>query len=286
MLRPHQIDVYVSNQAEIFQYIGTAFGPTGSEWKQYRLNVGARPAGHIITMWGFNVNSVSGNTETEIGVDDVAFENCAEITPAPDETFPCGDGSFLSTSKVCDFIKDCISGIDEAVCGNCDFETSLCNWFDNSPNTLVWKRGQAGSSSTTGPSIDNTLGNSTGYYAYVAAGQGNLYSWADLVLDKNLGPSSTGCDVEFYYHMKGTTDDLILYAATNYVGSVRYAQIFEFIGDAGDQWNKAVVNLGRIREPYRLIFSAERSNVATKNDIALDDVKLYNCEYPEGKSEF
>jgi hypothetical protein len=23
--------------------------------------------------------------------------------------------------------------------------------------------------------------------------------------------------------------------------------------------------------------------VATKNDIALDDVKLYNCEYPEGK---
>jgi hypothetical protein len=65
---------------------------------------------------------------------------------------------------------------------------------------------------------------------------------------------------------------------------VRYAQIFEFIGDAGDQWNKATVNLGRIREPYRLIFSAERSNVATKNDIALDDVKLYNCEYPEGKS--
>ena len=282
VLRPHQIDVYVSNKAEIFEYTGTAFGPTGSNWVQYRLNVGARPAGYIITMWGFNFNSIANDVMTEIGLDDVIFENCGEITPAPDETFPCSDGSFLSSSRVCDFIKDCISGNDEAVCGNCDFEKSFCNWFDDSPNTLQWKRGQAGSSSTTGPTIDHTLGNATGSYAYVAAGQGNLLSWADLVLDKNLGPSSTTCDIEFFYHMKGDTDDLILYAATNYGGAVRYVYIFEFLGDAGDQWNKAIINLGRIKESYRLIFSAERSYTATKNDIAIDDVKLFNCEYPEG----
>ena len=283
VLRPHQVDVYVTNKAETFQYIGTAFGPTGPNWNQYRININARPAGHNIQMWGFNYNSVENNIMTEIGIDDIAFENCAEVTPDPDETFECGDGSFLSTSKVCDFIKDCSTGLDESVCGNCDFEKSLCNWFDDSIASLKWNRGQAGSlNSNTGPSFDHTLGNYSGWYAYVSSSVGNELGWAELVVDKNLGASSTACDIEFYYHMKGITDDLILYAVTNYETVKRYNEVFEFLGDAGDQWNKAVVNLGRIKEPFRLIFSAERNYVATRNDIAIDDIKLSNCEYPEG----
>ena len=284
ILRPHQIDVYVSNQRDIYEYIGTVWGPTGPAWTQYSLKVGARSAGHIIQMWGFNYNSVENNIMTELAIDDVVFENCAEIIPDPDETFDCGDGTYLVASKVCNFIKDCSNGRDETVCGNCDFETSFCNWFDASKGKMYWDRIQAVNAiSSQGPSIDHTLGDINGWYAYVASRNGNSVDYADLVIDKNVGPSGTTCEVEFYYHMKGKVDDLLLYLVTNYAVSEKYTYVVEFVGDAGDKWNKALVTLGRIREPFRLVFSVERASNDLNNDVAIDDIKLFNCEFPEGR---
>ena len=283
VLRPHQVDVYVTNKAETFQYIGTAFGPTGANWNQYRININARPAGHNIRMWGFNYNSVENDIMTEIGLDDIVFENCAEVTPDPDETFDCGDGSLLSTSKVCDFIRDCATGSDEMVCGNCDFENSFCNWFDPGTGNTNWNRIQAGNAIINqGPLVDNTFGNSFGWYAYVPSGQGGSDAIANLIVDKNLGPSGPTCDVEFYYHMKGQTDNLVIYVVTNYETSAKYTLIFEFTGDAGDKWNKGTVILGRIRESFRLVFAATRSSNNPNNYLAIDDITLLNCEFPEG----
>ena len=285
-LYPHQIDVYISNELDIFSdsfYIGSAFGPTGSDWKQYRLSVGARPAGFLIDLWGFNEYSPENNILTESAIDDIVFSNCAEYSPGPDETFDCGDGTFLSYTKVCDFIRDCSTGSDEKVCGNCDFEKSFCNWVDVSPSSLKWERGQAeAATGNTGPSVDHTFDNSSGYYAFVSSQNGNIVDYADLIVDKNLGPSGTTCEIEFYYHMKGKTDYLVLYIATNYETTLKTTFVFEYVGDAGDKWNRAVVTLGRIQQKFRLQFSAERYYVEPNNDIAIDDIKLFNCEFPEG----
>ena len=283
---PHQIDVYITNEIDIFGlsvYIGSAFGPTGSDWRQYRITLGAKPRGYLMSLWGFNTFNAQNNVLTEIGFDDVEFANCAELTPSPDETFDCGDGSLLSNTKVCDFIKDCSTGVDEMVCGNCDFDKSFCNWFDDSMAGSFWQRQQASAATTnTGPSIDHTLGTSAGSYAFVNSKEGNNVDYADLVIDKDLGPSSTTCEIEFYYHMKGKTDDLILYIASDYDNQKKFTYVFEFIGDAGDKWNRAVVTLGRIREKFRIQFSAERFFVEPNNDVAIDDVRLFNCEFPEG----
>jgi hypothetical protein len=282
-LFPHQIDIYVSLATDlegVTTYKGSIFGPTGSNWIQYTIEVGSQPAGYVVDISGYN--QYSNNILTEIGIDDVVFENCAELVPGPDETFSCGDGSFLSATKVCNFIQDCANGVDEKVCGNCDFETSFCNWFDDSPGPLYWDRGQAANSNGQGPSIDHTLNSALGWYTFVAASNFSVFDFADLVVDKDLGPSSTTCEVEFFYHMKGKSDDLVLYIAVNYTTAVRYTYLFEYLGDAGDQWNRAVVTLGRIREPFRLLFSAERFFNEPVTDVAIDDVRLFNCEYPEG----
>jgi hypothetical protein len=172
------------------------------------------------------------------------------------------------------------------VCGNCNFETSFCNWYDDSDSQagLFWQRGLASEASTnTGPSIDHTHGTSAGWYAYVNSADGTSVAYADLVVDKELGPSSTTCEIEFYYHMKGKTDDLRLYIASDYANQKKLTYVFEYTGDAGDKWNRAVVTLGRIREKFRIVFSAERFFVEPNNDVAIDDVRLFNCEFPEGQ---
>lgn len=284
-LYPHQLDVYVSRGNDLFGdtvYMGSVFGPTGNEWKQYNVRLGERPAGYVLDFNAFNSFSPNDNIITEIAIDDVVFQNC-EFIPAPDDTFSCGDGSFISTANVCDFIRDCANGIDEMVCGNCDFENSFCNWFGLiGPGNLIWERGLA-AVTNAGPNVDHTLGDGSGSYAFVNSRKGEKLDFADLVLDKNLGPSSTTCEIEFFYHMKGDTDDLILYIATNYTTDVKYALVFEYKGNAGDKWNRAIVTLGRIKESFRLVFTAERYFVDPSNDIAIDDIKLFNCEYPEGK---
>jgi hypothetical protein len=140
--------------------------------------------------------------ETNIAIDDIIITKFSCLQD-PQTQFSCGDGSFVSKDKVCNFIKDCANGLDESFCGDCDFESNTCAWIDDSEGDLVWERGQAGSVSVNGPPVDHTLGNPNGWYIYVAAIKGDIFDFADLVVDKELGPSSPTCELDFYYHMLG-----------------------------------------------------------------------------------
>lgn len=83
-----------------------------------------------------------------------------EPTPPPNrcgKNFPCGSDC-ISRSKVCDFVKDCPDGSDEAqsLCGNPQgFENGLAPWKDSGSETYVFNlhKGSTASSST-GPSAD------------------------------------------------------------------------------------------------------------------------------------
>ena len=282
-LKP-SLDIFVSNSASMdsdYKYIGVINGPLGKDWKKFSFKIGSRPAGYLIDIYGFPMYSNQFQEFTDIGIDDVKFENCAVLIPGPD-SFLCGDGSFVSKDKVCNFIQDCATGLDELNCGDCDFETSSCAWIDDSDGDLVWERGQAGSASVTGPPVDHTLGNPNGWYIFVAANKGDIFDFADLVVDKDLGPSNPSCEIEFYYHMSGQTNDLILYLAINYDVIPSYTKLAEYIGDAGNKWNKGLVVLGRISKSFRLLFAAERFWTESYNDVAVDDIKLINCEFPPG----
>ena len=282
------LDIFVSNAVnfdEDYEYIGEVVGPLGKDWKQYNILLRARPAGYLVDMYAFTMYSSELNEFTDVGMDDVVFKNCGVLNPDPSTTFSCGDGSYVSKDKVCNFIQDCENGLDEAVCGDCDFEKNTCAWFDDSPGDLVWERGQAGLVSANGPPVDHTLGNPNGWYMYVAAIKGELFDFADLVIDKNIGPSSPSCEFEFYYHMLGQTDDLSVFIVTDYLNLPQYTRILDYIGDAGNNWNRALVVLGSISKPFRVMISAERFWNEALNDIAIDDVKLINCQFPAERPE-
>lgn len=53
----------------------------------------------------------------------------------------------------------------------------------------------------------------------------------------------------------------------------------ELQGDFGDKWNLARVPLGHISAEFTLDFDGFRK-LGRDHDLAIDDIELYNCEYP------
>jgi len=57
-------------------------------------------------------------------------------------------------------IPDCDDGRDELYCGNCDFDTDACGWYDESAGTYQWDRIQA--DATPGINADHTTEDNSG----------------------------------------------------------------------------------------------------------------------------
>ena len=70
-----------------------------------------------------------------------------------------------SYPQVCDFANDCGDNSDEkpSICSNfpekCDFESGLCNWYQDKDDKFDWTRSRGGTTSyDTGPGVDHTKG--------------------------------------------------------------------------------------------------------------------------------
>lgn len=125
--------------------------------------------------------TAGNDAKNYVAVDDISFERkYGECQVAPEIADPyyttvttttstttekplCDNDQFVCKSKkciqknqVCDFVEDCEGGDDEENCGICDFEQSLCGWYDDSFGKNQWNRTKA---SNTNIMVDNTLGN-------------------------------------------------------------------------------------------------------------------------------
>ncbi len=68
-----------------------------------------------------------GTLGSYIAVDDISIDSgdCVELT----KMFNCSATEWIPKTKVCDYHNDCTNGLDEKVCGGCDFENSnLCGY--------------------------------------------------------------------------------------------------------------------------------------------------------------
>lgn len=89
-----------------------------------------------------------------IAIDDISFTNqCLSFngnlptiittttkSPCGPNGFICPSGPCIDNSQICNFIKDCPNGEDEANCGTCDFENGSCGWYDDSFGDHFWNR--------------------------------------------------------------------------------------------------------------------------------------------------
>jgi len=254
----------------------TLSGNQGTLWKQAKIPLIS--AGANFELY---IEVVFGSSAGNIAIDDIVLYegSCSNIPtePLPNTPFNCGEGTVITYDRVCNFIKDCPNGFDERNCGNCDFENSTCEYVDVSSGDIQWSRSRA-ASAINGPSSDNTLGTPYGYYMYISDNNVTVdfYDYATLQLNKFLKPCSPTCELEYYYHMLGASDDLDVYLLTD---NKKYTLINELSGDFGDKWNRIIVPIGRISRPFKLEFEGLRFYDSTF-DLAIDDIKLKNCEFP------
>ena len=131
-------------------------GNQGTAWKQAKI-----PLISVGANFELYIEVVLGNSAGNLAIDDVYLYSgsCSDIPtdPVPTTPFNCGDGNFVTYDKVCNFIKECPNGNDEKVCGDCDFESSTCQYIDMSDGDIQWSRTQAGASQN-GPGADHTIG--------------------------------------------------------------------------------------------------------------------------------
>lgn len=277
------LNVYQRVYPQPLNQLFTLSGDQGNGWKQAQVNIQPSPSrGYNVYIRGI----VGTNYKSDISIDDIVINNfgCGSLPPATTSStcaYTCtGNNQCISSDKVCDFIPDCSDGGDEKQCGyDCTFENGqVCRWTNSSTTSFKWLKNRGATpDSNTGPSIDHTTLGPNGYYMYVDASGGGLYSHAYFT-SPTLKQSASTCQMTFWYHMYGTgIGTLYIYMKT--VGSTTNTRVWNLQGNQGNRWNRGVVNIGRIDTNFQILFDAKRS-YSTKGDIAIDDIKFQGCGLP------
>jgi hypothetical protein len=148
------------------------------------------------------------------------------------------------------------------------------NWT-RSPSTgsvYMWlvHSGSTGSTAT-GPSGDHTSG--SGKYMYTEASYGTSQAVAELVMPcANIGLINVPY-LEFYYHMFGSAMGE-LHVDIYYGGQWMLDVMPAVVGDQGDAWYKASVNLSNYKSITKLRFRAIKGT-SYGSDIAIDDIRIW-----------
>nr|XP_042901434.1 MAM and LDL-receptor class A domain-containing protein 1-like [Parasteatoda tepidariorum] len=239
------LQVFVSSDFKKADQLMLIKDPTNAEWKEALVSVIPSPVmdSAFNDFWVFLLGKAGNNTMGYIAIDDISVSEgiCEEKT----ELFDCKNGQHVLTRDVCNFKKDCLNGLDEENCADCDFEKGLCGWVGSNDYYFKWSWERARRKDL---SLDHTKGDSSG--AYVIASQtwssGNLRA---TLASRDLRNAFSTCSMEFYYHLRTGMDFKVTLERSN-----KSVDIWIPEGNSEDVWNGAQVFLGRIPKTFKVRF--------------------------------
>nr|XP_046266540.1 enteropeptidase [Scatophagus argus] len=151
----------------------------------------------------------------------------------------------------------------------CTFEQGMCFWRQQQDDDSGdWVRISGPTFPPfSGPSVDHTLGNSSGFYIVTPPSPGQ-WPRSFKIHSLLLTPLTEPVCLSFWYHMFGED----VYRLTVLLLQPFPSLVFQRDGNYGDNWNYGQVTLNLTTEAT-VVFEALKKG-GMRNDIALDDITL------------
>lgn len=215
-----------------------------------------------------------------IALDDISFRpgDCR----IPQGKFACDKNitkttQYVRANQVCDFKKDCASGLDEAHCGTeCHFTSGLCDWtIKNVTSTFQSATAHHG----------KYLGDFSSYL--------QLYDRPGVFVDHPeaifespwLQNSSSYCMIRLYFYQYDP-DDNAARLTIKFIEPDNPEGIEVFIaeGNQGASWNLIYINLNRIAGRFKIQINARLNIRKGGGVVAIANLYLLTCGFPRESS--
>uniref|UniRef100_A0A3Q3G013 MAM domain-containing protein n=1 Tax=Labrus bergylta TaxID=56723 RepID=A0A3Q3G013_9LABR len=182
----------------------------------------------------------------------------------------------------------------------CGFEDeALCLFSQDKTDVFDWTRHSAATRDTkytpnTGPSSDHN-GSKQGFYMYIETSRPRLEGDKARLLSPtfNMNTKSSAPSVAnsptycfaFYYHMYGKHIGALNVLLRQKGQTVTDTSVWTLIGNQGDRWRQAKVNI-RPTAAFQVVIEGVRGS-GIEGDIAIDDVTIEEgeCKDPPPNSE-
>uniref|UniRef100_A0A2C9KE99 MAM domain-containing protein n=1 Tax=Biomphalaria glabrata TaxID=6526 RepID=A0A2C9KE99_BIOGL len=193
--------------------------------------------------------------------------------------FRCGDGQCIPQSSVCNYVLDCIDASDEVNCGNCNFESNLCGWTDNSVGIFRWMNVSVSAVTGLLPNSDTTFpATNQGHYVAVRPGPGLTVTGA-LLISPQLKATGPDCRITFNYYMNGDGSGnlAILLQNSIYTATNRATTLWTVNSLSSSSWTTYSVDIGQVPNGYQVLIQSTPVN-GYSYAVAIDDIKFLGCQ--------
>ena len=299
-----------SNSTRV-QMRSSRVGPLGQHWQSFHHRFSFRAQTFAAFQVILEAEADDRNTTGDgiIALDDIKFgkgclpapsdamgsggdEDDKSRTSTPEPTI-CGRSMFLCVSeercigreRVCDFVKDCLNGEDEAECGACDFESGMCGWSDESDGEHFWNRTQA---YYTSISKDMTTGTPNGSFVHYEQTSDLVLGAAKLITPR-LGKTSAHCELRFWFYKEDRLDESVFFSLNMLSGSGRQQlgrqRIAERLWYTDENssgkykaWRQVQVGLHAKEAGFQLFFQVNHVKTGrVQTLLAVDDTAYLYC---------
>lgn len=188
---------------------------------------------------------------------------------------------YCDGNKWSDVLPTCKYKTPDLACG---FEEStLCGWTQHEGDDFDWTvNSGATSTDLTGPESDHTHSDTTdGHYLYIESSSPRQPGHKSTLLSPLYRDLPNGTCFEFYYHMKGKIGpnelgSLFVYVRRDGQDLDELVPSFNRTSNQGEDWLRGSFEIGDVTSSIQIVITAIRG-LSYVGDIAIDDVRLYNC---------
>uniref|UniRef100_A0A663LWY4 MAM and LDL receptor class A domain containing 1 n=1 Tax=Athene cunicularia TaxID=194338 RepID=A0A663LWY4_ATHCN len=189
----------------------------------------------------------------------------------------------ISITEQCGIVNKSLPGITkESEAAECDFERDSCGWTEAAnADEFDWVRSSSSALEPIfqkqAPPRDHTCNKSEGHFMFILKTSNSISQVARLRSPK-FRQTGSNCTLTFWYYNYGQS----VGAAEMQLlvdGLKQPTVLWRAYYNEGNQWLKAVIQLGRLPHPFQL--SLDKISLGFYDGVsAIDDITFENCALP------